>query len=197
MKLASRLFGILALFLLALAGCHELGHVDGPGDYGRTGDTVVGEVRNVDTRGRQIELRSDTGRTWLVGYDSNTRVIYRQREYAVTNLERGDYVAIRTQQDRDGRLHTDLVTVRESVQDRSGSGRVGRLDRFEGRVEYVDPRRGLFEVRDQRDRLVTVAVPFNAPRAVTDRFNRLRQGDYVRAEGRFTSQDRFELENFM
>ncbi len=194
MKLASRLFGILALFLLALAGCHELGHVDGPGDYGRTGDTVVGEVRNVDTRGRQIELRSDAGRTWLVGYDSNTRVIYRQREYAVTNLERGDYVAMRTQQDRDGRFYTDLVTVRESVQDRGGG--TSRLDRFEGTVEYIDARRGTFEVRD-RGRSVIVSVAFNAPRAVTDRFNRLRQGDYVRVEGRFTSQDRFDLENFI
>jgi hypothetical protein len=30
-------------------------------------------------------------------------VIYRQRTYPVSNLERGDYVAARVQQDRDGR----------------------------------------------------------------------------------------------
>jgi len=32
---------------------------------------------------------------------------------------------------------------------------------------------------------------------VADRFNRLREGDYVRIEGRFVNQDRFELESFL
>ena len=201
MKIAMRVFGFLAFALLALAGCHELGHVDSPGDYGSTGNDIVGEVRYVDTRARQIEVRTEAGRTLSVRYDNQTRVTYRQRDYAVSNLEPGDYVAMRTQQDRDGRLYTDLVTVRESTQDRSGTGgrtgRPDRLDRFEGTVEYVDARRGTFEVRDQRNRLVVVSVPFNAPRSVSDRFNRLRQGDFVRIEGHFTNQDRFELENFL
>jgi hypothetical protein len=52
-------------------------------------------------------------------------------------------------------------------------------------------------LRDQRDRLVVVSVAFNAPRAVADRFNRLRNGDYVRVEGRSSSSDRFDLENFL
>jgi hypothetical protein len=30
-----------------------------------------------------------------------------------------------------------------------------------------------------------------------ERFNRLRQGDVVRIEGRFSNQDRFDLENFL
>jgi hypothetical protein len=71
------------------------------------------------------------------------------------------------------------------------------LDRLEGKVEYIDPRRGTFEIRDQRNRVVLVAVAFNAPRSVTDRFNQLRTGDYVRIEGRATDADRFELENFL
>jgi hypothetical protein len=62
-------------------------------------------------------------------------------------------------------------------------------------VEHVDARRGTFEVRD-RGRMVVVSVAFNAPRSVTDRFNRLREGDVVRIEGRFSNQDRFDLENF-
>jgi len=73
----------------------------------------------------------------------------------------------------------------------------GRLDRIEGRVEFVDSRRGTFEIRDSRNRLVVVSVPFNAPRAVTDRFNRLRSGDNVRIEGRSVSADRFDLESFL
>ena len=198
MYLASRLFGFLFLASLALTGCHELGHVDGLGDYGSSGSELVGEVQHVDTRAREIEIRTDSGRTSIIRYDNNTQVVYQQRNYSVDNLERGDYVAARVQRDRDGRDFTDSITVRESVQDRgySGGGR-GRLDRAEGRVEYVDSRRGTFEIRDQRNRLIVVSVAFNAPRAVSDQFNRLRNGDYVRIEGRSVNADRFELENFL
>jgi len=199
MKIVARVFGFMAFALTALAGCHELGHVDGLGDYG-SGNDVIGEVRYVNTRAREIEVRSESGRTVNVRYDNRTRVTYRQKDYSVSNLEAGDYVAMRAQQDRDGRLYTDLVAVRESAQDRSGSGgrtgRPDRLDRFEGTVEYVDARRGTFEVRD-RGRLVVVSVAFNAPRTVMERFNRLRQGDFVRIEGRFSNQDRFDVENFL
>jgi hypothetical protein len=198
-KLASTLLALLSLAGLALAGCHELGHVDGLGDYGSSSSDIVGEVQHVDARAREIEIRTDSGRTSVVRYDNNTQVVYRQRNYSVDNLERGDYVAARIQRDRDGRNFTDSITVRESVQDRgysSGGGRA-RLDRAEGRVEYVDPRRGTFEIRDSRNRLIVVSVAFNAPRTVTDQFNRLRNGDHVRIEGRAVNADRFELENFL
>ena len=136
-------------------------------------------------------------------YDNNTRVSYRQRDYAVANLEPGDYVAVRAQPDRDGRYFTDLITVKESVQERGGyggvnsSGSVGRLEKLDGRVEFVDSRRGTLEIRDRNNRLVVVSLPYNAPRAITDRLNRLREGDYVRMEGRFLNRERFELENFV
>ncbi len=191
-----RLSIVLALAAFALAGCHEVGHVDGPGDYGSIGNEIVGEVTNIDSRGRQIEIRTNSGRTTKVRVDSNTQVIYRQRSYSVANLERGDYVAARLQMDRDGRSYADTVTVRESAQDR-GYSRGGRLDRAEGRVEYVDSRRGTFEMRESRNRLIVVSVPFNAPRAVIDRFNRLRNGDYVYIEGRAVAPDHFDLESFL
>ena len=116
-------------------------------------------------------------------------------------LEPGDYVAVSTQQDRDGRLYADLVTVRESVQERSGSGpqrggssrdRSGRLDRLEGTVEYIDSRRGQFEVRGRDNRTIIVSLQYNAPRTVSDRFDRLREGDTVRAWLRMRGDDRFE-----
>ena len=195
------IIALFSLMVLVLAGCHELGHVDGLGDYGSMGGEVVGEVQYVDTRSQQMEIRADNGRINVVRYDNYTRVVYRQREYQVTNLERGDYVAVRMQQDRDGRLYTNLVTVRESAQDRGyargQSGNRSRLDYAEGRVEYVDSRRGRFELRDRRNRLIVVSIAFNAPRQITDRFNRLRSGDYVRIEGRAVSADRFELEYFV
>jgi exosome complex RNA-binding protein Csl4 len=139
----------------------------------------------------------DSGRRSVLRFDNNTQVIYRQRSYPVSNLERGDYVAARVQQDRDGRLLTTSISVRETAQDRGMGASIGnRLDRTEGRVESIDTRRGTFEIRDQRNRIVVISVTFNAPRTVTDRFNRLRSGDYVRIEGRSVNSDRFDLENF-
>ena len=206
MKFTKLLLAFLGLAFFAVAGCDELGRIGDLGDFGGigTGSDVIGEIQRVDSRARTIEIRADSGRTTMVSYDNNTKVIYQQKTYPVANLEPGDYVVARVQQDRDGRSYTDTITVREAVQDRGysdgksgGNSRGGRLDTVEGRVEYIDPRRGTFEVRDQRDRLVVVSIAFNAPRAVADRFNRLREGDYVRVEGRAVSADRFDLENFL
>ncbi|MGH7929150.1 MAG: hypothetical protein ACREQV_15280 [Candidatus Binatia bacterium] len=197
MKMTARYLGILFLTVFALAGCHELGHVGDPGDYGST-NNVLGEVRRVDTGNREIELRTDAGRNVEVRYDNQTRVTYRQRDYDVSNLEPGDYIAMRTERDRDGRLYTDQVAVRESAQDRGGRGRgpIGRLDLVEGTVEYIDVRRGTFDIRNRQNRLVIVTIPDDAPRAISNRLNRLREGDSVRVKGRFITQDRFDLESF-
>lgn len=197
MKTRNRIFGILVLVALALTGCDELARVGGLGDYGSLGSDLVGEVENVDTRAREIQIRTDSGRTSVVRYDDRTQVIYQQRNYSVANLEPGDYVAARVQQDRNGQNYTDTITVREGVQDRGNKRGSARLDRIEGRIEYVDERRGTFELRDSRNRLIVVAVPFNAPGSVMDRFNRLRTGDFVRIEGRAAGSDRFDLENFL
>ena len=206
MTLRTYFGGGVLLSMLALAGCpalEQLGGLDGLGGYGGTaGRDMIGEVEYVDTRARQIEIRTDDRRTAVLRYDDRTQVLYRQRNYSVENLEAGDYIAARVQQDRDGRNYTDTITVRESVQDRGGRSGAGRggytsYDRLDGRVEYVDPRRGTFELRDSRNRLVLVSVPFNAPRQVVDRFNRLREGETVRIEGRAAGVDRFELESFL
>ena len=208
MRLKQLSIGMVLLSTLALAGCPELnqlGGLDGLGGlggYGGTGREVVGEVEYVDSRAREIEIRTDDRRTAMVRYDNRTQVLYRQRNYAVENLEPGDYIAARVQQDRDGRNYTDTITVRESVQDRGGragggSGGYRNYDQVEGRVESIDARRGTFELRDSRNRMFMVSVPFNAPRQAIDRFNRLREGDSVRNEGRSVGNDRFDLESFL
>jgi len=199
MKLTKRLMAFLLPGFLALTGCPALDIPAGLGGLGGAiNNEVLGEVQFVDSRGRTIELRTDSGQQSVLRYDNNTQVIYRQKNYPVSNLERGDYVAARVQQERDGSYFTTTITVRETAQDRGmGASRGNQLDRTEGRVENIDIRRGTFEIRDQRNRIVVVSVAFNAPRAVADRFNRLRNGDYVRIEGRGVSADRFDLENFL
>lgn len=284
MKYATIYLASLSLFLFSVVGCHELGHVDGPGNYGSTSQDIVGEIQYVDTRAGEIQIRGESGRVSNVRYDGRTQVVYQRRNYSVSNLEPGDYVAMRVQSDRDGRLYTDLVSVREDAQDRVYRGantvlrgavqrsdpryhsimvetgdrrrvsfyydartrtefrnrdyrpqdiqsgdyiyvrtrdgnkdnptadfinvisrgqegarenRGDRLDRLDGQVEYVDPRRGTFEMRGRNNRLIVVNIPYNPPRSVSDRFNRLRHGDTVRIEGHFLNQDRFELESFL
>lgn len=197
MKLRKRLFGILSVAVLAFTGCDELARVGGLGDYGSLASDLIGEVEYVDTRAREIEIRTDSGGTAVVRYDDQTQVIYQQRNYSVANLEPGDYIAARVEQGRDGRNYTSTITVREGVQDRGNRRGSARLDRIEGRIDYVDERRGTFELRDARGQQIVVSVPFNAPRQVLDRFKQLRTGDYVRIEGRAVAADRFDLENFL
>ena len=197
MKLRKRLFGILSVAVLAFTGCDELARVGGLGDYGSLASDLIGEVEYVDTRAREIEIRTDSGGTAVVRYDDQTQVIYQQRNYSVANLEPGDYIAARVEQGRDGRNYTSTITVREVVQDRGNRRGSARLDRIEGRIDYVDERRGTFELRDARGQLIVVSMPFNAPRQVLDRFKQLRTGDYVRIEGRAVAADRFDLENFL
>lgn len=198
MRITKPIWALLSLALLAFTGCPALGPLESPGGVGGAGNDIVGEVQFIDNRARELEIRSESGRRSVLRFDNNTQVIYRQRTYPVSNLERGDYVAARVQQDRDGRLFVTSISVRETAQDRGMGASVGsRLDRTEGRVEYVDTRRGTFEIRDPRNRIIVISVAYNAPRAVTDRFNRLRNGDYVRVEGRSVATDRFDLESFL
>jgi hypothetical protein len=187
--------------LVFVMGCTELGSVITAGDiYGNGSQSEIsGEVRSVNARSQEIEIRTDDRQTEVVRYDGQTRVVYRGRDdYTVANLEAGDYVAMQVQTERPGYLYTDLVRVSESVQDRGGASS-GR-DRFawvEGRVESVNPRRGEFEIRDDSGRRVVVALPYNARRSDVERLQSLRRGDYVRVEGKFLNPDRFELEAFV
>jgi hypothetical protein len=70
------------------------------------------------------------------------------------------------------------------------------LQTVDGRVEHVDFQRSSFELSDQSRKSVFISLPNNARRSDLDRFRELRTGDYVRVEGRFTNNDRFELESF-
>ena len=127
MKIFAGYLGTLILAVFAFAGCHELGHVEGPPVYGGGSADVIGEVQYVDINKREIEVRNDAGRTENVRYDNQTRVVYRQRNYTVSNLEPGDYVAMRTQVDRNGQLYTDTISVRETAQDRGQRGAIASV----------------------------------------------------------------------
>ncbi len=193
---------------LATAGCSQLGSVGDIlggvlGQQGQGGNgEVYGEVRAVDTQRQVLQIETNSGQVGNVYFDRNTRVVYQQREYPVTALERGDQVGMRIQQTQQGQAYTNYITVTQSVQERTGQGggdggygNTAGLTRLEGRVGWVDVNRGEFQLRTNRGD-ATVYLRYNTSGYETDRFRRLREGDTVRVEGRLTSGNRLELERF-
>ena len=193
---------ILAAALTAIAGCSDNIALVGRPTLELGQDEFVAEVDRLDTSSREIHLRPNNSRTRVVGYSTDARVLYRGREYPVSQLEAGDIVAMQLKQDSRGNSYTDLIRVQESIrnrdQSRGGIIRPGTGSRtVDGRVEQLDFQRSSFEIRDQSRERVLVSLPYNARRSDVDHFRALRVGDYVKVEGRFLDRERFELENFL
>lgn len=190
----------LTLALTALAACENIALIGRPSLVDLE-DEVVGEVERVDTRDRAIYIRPERGRTGMVSYSEDARVIDRGREHPITYLQTGDIVAMQLKKDSRGTPYTTLVRIQQSGRGERtgsvGSSRTGSLQTLDGTVERVDEQRGSFEVRDRDGRQVTVHLPFNARRSDIDRLQRLRIGDRITVEGQFIGQDRFELEAFL
>jgi cold shock CspA family protein len=124
-------------------------------------------------------------------------VVYRERRYEVRDLERGDVVSIDVDEDSRDRRYARTVRVERSVRD--GDGRVdgGRLERFDGRVVWVDLDRGQFGLEAGRGGSYVVTVPYRSRDSTLSRFRRLRRGDRVRFDGESYSRGRIELERFV
>lgn len=195
----------LAIALLSLTGCAgtSLGNVLGGLGLPGLGSEISGQVGYVDSRYQQIQIQPSNGQTVTLDYDSRTQVVFQNQRYAVTNLERGDYVTARVQQDNQGRAYTDLITVEQSVRDTQGgygtnNGGYGTNTRqvFQGRVGTVDYQRGYFQLQQQYGNTYTVTMPFNPSSGDLDHFRRLRSGDNVRIEGVLLGNGRIELYRF-
>jgi hypothetical protein len=98
--------------------------IDRRGDYGRerygsdrSRDQVFGTVQDVDGRRREIRVRTDDGRTAVVRYDSNTRVIDGRRDAGIDSLRSGDMVSIQLDRSSGGEQYADAIR----VEDRRGS----------------------------------------------------------------------------
>jgi hypothetical protein len=77
-------------------------------------EEIFGEVIRIDIGSREIHLRPDEGRDRVIGFSLDARVIYRGREYPITQLTSGDKVSLQLQQDSRGKFFTSLVRVHES-----------------------------------------------------------------------------------
>jgi hypothetical protein len=206
--------GVVLAAVLAASGCAGggLGGLGGLGDIlagaaglpgsgqqGQGQGQVVAEIQGLDTQRQLIQVRTQNGQTGSLLYDQNTVVVYQQRQYQVSNLERGDVVAIQVQQTNQGSPYASRIDVQQSVQDRGGQssgGGVGQVQQFNGRVGQVDRQRGMFQLQTSYSGNVVVSLPYNPSSTVVNQFNRLRSGDSVRLEGTELGSGRVELYRF-
>jgi hypothetical protein len=190
-------FGSATALALALgaAACAPIGSTieDARSPAGRTA-YVSGEIQSIDSRSSRIAVREGFGRNRTLHVDRRTRVVYRQRSYPVSSLQRGDLVRVRVAYDRNGRAWADQIEVRESARDRGRQ--TARVQRVDGRVNWIDHRRGSFGVTGSRGGSATVYLPRDASRSDQARFHRLGRGDRIRADVRLVARDRYELVRF-
>lgn len=195
--------------LIALAACSQLGglgSVLGGAPQPQTGQ-VSGIVQGVDARNQQIVLQATNGQQVALSFDQQTQVTYQNRNYAVTNLERGDRVTARFQQTQNGGYYTDLVQVDQSVQTSNGDvystpSRVGggtgggAVQTLQGTVRQIDRRNGVFVLDVGNYNTLSVSLPYNPTQTDVSRFESLRVGEAVRFYGVFLNNNRVELRRF-
>ena len=205
MTIAQRGARIGAMILVAgsLGACANtgglgsvLGSVLGGGSQSQS--QVSGTVRNVDTRGQLVSIQQSNGSTANVTYDNQTQVTYQNRNYPVTSLEYGDQVTARIQNTQNNGYYTDLIQVDQSVSgsNTNGTGTSNNVQALQGTVRQTDTRNGLFTVDTGGNVILTVTMPYRANNADLNRFQNLRQGDYVRFYGVFVNNSRVELRQF-
>jgi len=199
MTLLRRLAGLsaAAVLIAATGACSSglgnvLGSVLGGGGQQQQSGQVSGTIRSVNNQ--QITIQQQNGQSVALSYDNETQVVYQNQRYAVNNLEYGDRVTATVRQAQNG-YYTDYVQVDQSVSTTGTGTSSGSVQSIQGNVRQVDSRNGLFTV-ESNSGVLTVALPYNPRSADVDRFQRLRQGEYVRFYGVYLNNSRVELRQF-
>jgi hypothetical protein len=110
-----RLVGLFVLTIIAACGDNNIALIGRETLTGReVPDEIVGTVERLDTSSRELHLRGMDRRSRVVSYSEDTPVMYRGREYPVTQLAAGDIVALQLKQDARGNSYTDLIRVQET-----------------------------------------------------------------------------------
>src|SRR5215208_4505051 len=152
MRILQRLVRRSAILLL-LAGGSACANSGGIGDIlgGVLGGgqqqaaEAQGSIRGVDSRAQQISLQLTNGQTVALGYDNQTKVVYQNQLYAVSNLESGDQVVARVRDVGNGTYYTDSIYVTQSVTGGSGGSQTGgNVQSLQGTVRQIDRTNGLF-----------------------------------------------------
>ena len=204
-RLTRRVAGLLVVgttTACANAGAigEALGGVLGGGQQQAQTAQAQGAIRAVDPRAQQISLQLSNGQTVALAYDNQTKVVYQNQLYAVSNLEAGDQVLMRVRDLGNGNYYTDSIHVTQSVTSSgsgagAGTGGSANVQTLQGTVRQIDRSNGLFTL-DAGNVVLTVSMPYGATRADVARFQNLRSGETVRFYGVFLNNTRVELRQF-
>ena len=158
---------------------------------------VSAEIRSINTQQQTIEVATQNGQTGSVRYDQNTVVVYKNQQYQVSALERGD-VALLTVQNVQNATYVSRIDVQQSVQDRTGTttGGSGNLIQLSGTISQINQNNGTFVLQTQNGN-VTVALPYNPPAATVNYFRQLRNGNTVKVEATQVGTNRVEIYRFL
>jgi hypothetical protein len=203
----------LASFLLAAAalmgaGCENIALIRRPSPVADARRArvenveIVGTVEDIDTRAREIYIRTGPGKMRTVSYGPETRVLIRGRDYPASELRRDDEVVLEVAKSSPGKEHVNRIRVRDrrqtSLEQPADRDRISPVQTIEGTVERVDFERGYFEIRPRfGNGLTRVFLPYRPGQRTEDEFRLLREGDYVRVEGEVVTDNRVELKAFL
>lgn len=192
--------GAAALLLATSAACSnnsQLGDILGGVLGGGSNSQVTGSISGVNTRLQTIGIQQSNGQSVTVNYDNNTQVVYQNQNYPVTSLEYGDQVTARisSSNNTSNGYYTDLIQVNQSVSNSGGTS--GNVQTYEGTVRNIDYTNGLFTISSNNYGTLTVSMPYNPRQTDLNRFNNLRNGDYVRIYGVMLNNSRVELRQFL
>lgn len=185
------------LMVMTAGACagNQLGNILGGVLGGGTqASQLSGTIRGVDTRAQQIAIQQSNGETVPVYYDNQTQVVYQNQNYSPTALENGDRVTARIQANG-SQYYTDYVQVDQSVNTTVGSSNTN-VQLLQGTVRQVDVRNGVFTVDVNNNATLTVTMPYNPSSSDVNRFNALRNGDFVRFYGTYLSSSQVQLRQF-
>ncbi len=187
---------------LAAGGCASgtggLGGVLGGTLNPAGSNTVSGTIAGVDTRNQIVYVNMDNGQQLPVQYSGQTQVVYQNQTYPVVDLQRGDAVTVQLQGNGNGGYYTSYIQVNQSVQNGSQypGSYGGNYQTLSGNVSQIDYNGGTFLLQQQYGQAILVQMPYNARQNDIRIFNSLRNGQFVRVQGQFVAQNRFQLAAF-
>jgi len=191
--------GATAFAVIAMGACANsgLGNVLGSVLGTQAGaNELTGTIQSVDTRSQQVGITQSNGQTVAVRYDNQTRVIYQNQLYTVVNLETGDQVVARIQDEGNGSYYTDSIQVTQSVSNNPTGNTQANAQLFRGTVRQIDLGSGLFSIDAGTGYDITVSMPYNPSRDDLYTFQHLQRGNSVRFYGVYLNNERIELKKF-
>jgi hypothetical protein len=168
-------------------GCQELALLGRPALDARSrreNVEFIGTIEELDHNRRELYLRTQEGQSQVVTYTNRTRVAVEGKEISPSELGGGDVIEVRMHGTADGRAVADSIRLRERGD--------GNSIIVEGTIERVLSDRRIIELRTSSGALTSVYSPQNSPEITEQEFSQLRSGDFVRFQGIFLGENRFE-----